>query len=113
MDYKFNESCQNQVTDYHLTRMIPRLSIISKWYIGFPFHKGLFLLFLFLFHFTLPIEVDAAKKSNKSKVTINLPQTIILENSSKSSQKKLEPFLFMKRKICVGKCPSQPLVISK
>ncbi len=68
--------------------MIHRLSINSKWHLGFPFHKGLFLLFLFLFHFTLPIEVDAAKKSNKSKVTINLPQTLVLKEFIKIISEK-------------------------
>ena len=68
--------------------MIHRLSINSKWNLGFLFHKGLFLLFLFLFHFTLPIEVDAAKKSNKSKVTINLPQTLVLKEFIKIISEK-------------------------
>ena len=68
--------------------MIHRLSINSKWDLGIPFHKSLILLFLFLFHFTLPIEVDAAKKSNKSKVTINLPQTLVLKEFIKIISEK-------------------------
>ena len=46
--------------------MIHRLPINSNWHLGFPFHKVLFLLFLFLFHFTLPTEIDAAKKLSES-----------------------------------------------
>ena len=68
--------------------MIYRFSINSKWHLGFPFHKGLFLLFLFLFNFTLPIEIDAAKKSNKSKVTINLPRTLVLKEFIKIISEK-------------------------
>ena len=68
--------------------MIHRLPINSNWHLGFPFHKVLFLLFLFLFHFNQPIEVNAAKKSNKSKVTINLPQTLVLKEFIKIISEK-------------------------
>ncbi len=68
--------------------MIHRLPINSNWRPEFPFHKVLFLLFLFLFHFALSIEVDAAKKSNKSKVTINLPQTLVLKEFIKIISEK-------------------------
>ena len=40
---------------------------------------GFFLLCLLLFHISQPFELEAAKKKPSSKVSINLPQTIILK----------------------------------
>ena len=68
--------------------MIQQLSIIYIWNLRFSFHKSLFLLLLFLFQFTLPIEVEAAKKSTKSKVTINLPKTLVLKEFIKIISEK-------------------------
>ena len=49
-----------------------------------PFRKhsclsGFILLSLLLFNIYQPVELHAAKKSSGSKVSINLPQTIILK----------------------------------
>ena len=41
--------------------------------------SGFFLLCLLLFHISQPFELEAAKKKPSSKVSINLPQTIILK----------------------------------
>ncbi|MED5515571.1 MAG: hypothetical protein VYE65_02215, partial [SAR324 cluster bacterium] len=41
--------------------------------------SGLIFLSLLLFHFCQSFELHAAKKNKGSKVTINLPQTIILK----------------------------------
>jgi hypothetical protein len=68
--------------------MIQRLSIIYLLNLAFSFQKNLFLLLLFLFHFNLPIEVVAAKKSTKSKVTINLPKTLVLKEFIKIISEK-------------------------
>ena len=68
--------------------MIQRLSIIFLWNLAFSFQKSIFLLLLFLFHFNLPIEIEAAKKSTKSKVTINLPKTLVLKEFIKIISEK-------------------------
>jgi len=59
--------------------MILFLSILSEHYRKFHRLSGIILLSLFLFQASFPIEIEAAKKKKSSKVTINLPQTLILK----------------------------------
>ncbi len=65
--------------------MISCLSFLSKSLLRHHLLKGLLLLCLFLFQFALPFEIEAAKKS---KVTINLPQTLILKEFIKIISEK-------------------------
>ena len=59
--------------------MIFFLSIISEHYRKFHRLSGIIFLSLFLFQASFPLEIEAAKKKKSSKVTINLPQTLILK----------------------------------
>jgi len=59
--------------------MIFFLSILSEHYRKFHRLPGIIFLSLFLFQASFPIEIEAAKKKKSSKVTINLPQTLILK----------------------------------
>ena len=59
--------------------MIFFLSILSEQYRKFHRLSGIIFLSLFLFQASFPVEIEAAKKKKSSKVTINLPQTLILK----------------------------------
>jgi len=59
--------------------MIFFLSILSEQYRKFHRLSGIIFLSLFLFQVSFPVEIEAAKKKKSSKVTINLPQTLILK----------------------------------
>ena len=59
--------------------MIFFLSILSEQYRKFNRLSGIIFLSLFLFQVSFPVEIEAAKKKKSSKVTINLPQTLILK----------------------------------
>ena len=59
--------------------MILFLSILSEQYRKFHRLSGIIFLSLFLFQVSFPVEIEAAKKKKSSKVTINLPQTLILK----------------------------------
>ena len=59
--------------------MIFFLSILSEQYRKFHRLSGIIFLSLFLFQASFPVEIEAAKKKKRSKVTINLPQTLILK----------------------------------
>ena len=59
--------------------MIFFLSILSEQYRKFNQLSGIIFLSLFLFQVSFPVEIEAAKKKKSSKVTINLPQTLILK----------------------------------
>jgi len=59
--------------------MIFFLSILSEHYRKFHRLSGIIFLSLFLFQASFPVEIEAAKKKKSSKVTINLPQTLILK----------------------------------
>ena len=59
--------------------MIFFLSILSEQYRKFHRLSGVIFLSLFLFQASFPVEIEAAKKKKSSKVTINLPQTLILK----------------------------------
>jgi len=59
--------------------MIFFLSILSEHYRKFHRLPGIIFLSLFLFQASFPVEIEAAKKKKSSKVTINLPQTLILK----------------------------------
>ena len=59
--------------------MILFLSILSEQYRKFHRLSGIIFLSLFLFQASFPVEIEAAKKKKSSKVTINLPQTLILK----------------------------------
>lgn len=59
--------------------MIFFLSILSEQYRKFHRLYGIIFLSLFLFQVSFPVEIEAAKKKKSSKVTINLPQTLILK----------------------------------
>ena len=59
--------------------MILFLSILSEHYRKFHRLSGIIFLSLFLFQVSFPVEIEAAKKKKSSKVTINLPQTLILK----------------------------------
>ena len=59
--------------------MIFFLSILSEQYRKFHRLSGVIFLSLFLFQASFPGEIEAAKKKKSSKVTINLPQTLILK----------------------------------
>ncbi|MBC8259315.1 MAG: hypothetical protein H8E38_09885 [SAR324 cluster bacterium] len=63
-------------------------SIISKHLRKHRWVLGLLLLTFFLFQFPQPQELEAAKKKNRSKVTINLPQTLILKEFIKIISEK-------------------------
>ena len=57
---------------FHTSNLFKRLRK-NRWL------SGLFLLSFFLFHLSQPVELEGAKKTSRSKVTINLPQTLILK----------------------------------
>ena len=57
---------------FHTSNLFKRLRK-NRWL------SGLFLLSIFLFHLSQPVELEGAKKTSRSKVTINLPQTLILK----------------------------------
>jgi type II secretion system protein D len=59
--------------------MIFFLSILSEQYRKFNRLSGIIFLSLFLFQVSFTVEIEAAKKKKSSKVTINLPQTLILK----------------------------------
>ena len=59
--------------------MIFFLSILSEQYRKFHRLSGIIFLSLFLFQVSFTVEIEAAKKKKSSKVTINLPQTLILK----------------------------------
>ena len=59
--------------------MIFFLSILSEQYRKFHRLSGIIFLSLFVFQVSFPVEIEAAKKKKSSKVTINLPQTLILK----------------------------------
>ena len=46
------------------------------------------IMSLFFFAFYFPLEIQAAKKKNRSRVTINLPQTLILKEFIKIISEK-------------------------
>ena len=57
---------------FHTSNLFKRLRK-NRWL------SGLFLLSFFLFHLSEPVELEGAKKTSRSKVTINLPRTLILK----------------------------------